>query len=139
MQSRPAETSGKAPIADDFFGEDSDDEADEESKVLSKKNAKQRDKSRSVTFSVPNDDEESSTIQLHALSGINEESKHFAMEAILKAEKAKGKKHKRTRKRNVHDEEVDLLQEDFTIDVQDERFTALHDDYAFALDPTNPQ
>ena len=31
------------------------------------------------------------------------------------------------------------VQEDFAIDVKDERFQAVHEDHTFAIDPTNPQ
>jgi len=65
------------------------------------------------------------------------EPKHFDMKAVLKAEKSKGKRRNRVRvkKGEVQDFE---LQEDFSIDVKDERFKALHEDHTFAIDPSNP-
>jgi hypothetical protein len=63
------------------------------------------------------------------------EPKHFNMKTILKAEKAskiKGKK-----KKKVADEHE--LQEEFSINADDERFKAVHEDHAFAIDPSNPR
>ncbi|KAJ6621688.1 hypothetical protein B0H10DRAFT_969749 [Mycena sp. CBHHK59/15] len=65
------------------------------------------------------------------------EPRHFDMKAILKAEKRakwKGKKGKK-----LADDEANEMQEDFTINVDDARFKVLHDDHAFAIDPSNPQ
>jgi len=66
------------------------------------------------------------------------EPKHFDMAAIIKVEKKKGKKHRGRRKETSGDDENEL-QDDFAIDVKDERFRALHEDHAFAIDPSNPQ
>ncbi|KAJ6575055.1 hypothetical protein B0H19DRAFT_1021865 [Mycena capillaripes] len=63
------------------------------------------------------------------------EPRHFDMKAILKAEKQakrKGKKHKKA------GDDADEMQGDFTIDVNDSRFQVLHDDHAYAIDPSNP-
>jgi NUC153 domain len=67
----------------------------------------------------------------------NAEPKHFNMKSVLKAEKKatrKGKKGKR--KGDVDDNET---QEGFVLDVNDDRFKAVHEDHAFAIDPSNPQ
>ena len=63
--------------------------------------------------------------------------KHFDMAAIIKAEKSTQRKHKRGKKKNDNDENE--IQDDFIIDVKDERFTALHEDHAFAIDPSHPK
>lgn len=68
----------------------------------------------------------------------NSERKHFDMTAITRAEKSGGKKHKERKKKSNGDNENEL-QDGFTIDVKDERFRALHEDHAFAIDPSNPQ
>ncbi|KAJ7634250.1 hypothetical protein DFH06DRAFT_1055429 [Mycena polygramma] len=65
------------------------------------------------------------------------EPRHFDMKAILKAEKQAKRKGKRRKK--AAGDEPDEIQEDFAIDVNDTRFQVLHDDYAYAIDPTNPQ
>ncbi|KAJ7092673.1 hypothetical protein C8R44DRAFT_646688 [Mycena epipterygia] len=65
------------------------------------------------------------------------EPRHFDMKAILKAEKQAKRKGKR--RKTVAEDEANEMQEDFTIDVNDSRFNVLHDNHAFAIDPTNPQ
>ncbi|KAF8642244.1 hypothetical protein AX16_009519 [Volvariella volvacea WC 439] len=62
------------------------------------------------------------------------EPQHFDMKAVIKAER-KGKKGKRQKRTPNEGENV---QEDFAIDVNDERFSALHEDHTFAIDPSNP-
>jgi hypothetical protein len=64
--------------------------------------------------------------------------KHFDMGAIIKAEKKERKNRKGRRKQAGSDDENEL-QDDFAIDVEDERFRALHEDHVFAIDPSNPQ
>jgi hypothetical protein len=64
-------------------------------------------------------------------------AKHFDMNAVLKAEKKRRRKGKG--KESKRDEQEYELQEDFSIDVKDERFKALHEDHTFAIDPSNPQ
>ena len=67
----------------------------------------------------------------------NAEPKHFNMKSVLKAEKkAKGRGKKGKRRGDVDDNET---QEDFVLDVNDDRFKAVHEDHAFAIDPSNPQ
>jgi DNA helicase IV len=65
------------------------------------------------------------------------EPRHFDMKAILKAEKQAKRKGKRGK--NVSRDAADEMQEDFTIDVNDSRFQVLHDNHAYAIDPSNPQ
>jgi len=55
--------------------------------------------------------------------------------SVTKAEK-KGKKRKGKKK---VDDEDDELQDEFVIDVKDDRFKAIHEDYQFAIDPSHPQ
>ncbi|KAL6866875.1 hypothetical protein J3F83DRAFT_741555 [Trichoderma novae-zelandiae] len=62
---------------------------------------------------------------------------HFDMNEILRAEKQKGKKAKYQKKKNKGD--AVGLQEDFEIDVKDERFKAVFDSHEFAIDPSNPK
>lgn len=64
--------------------------------------------------------------------------KHFDMAAIIKAEKNERKKRKGRKKKTGSDDENEL-QDDFAIDVKDERFRALHEDHVFAIDPSNPR
>lgn len=60
---------------------------------------------------------------------------HFDMNEILRAEKQKSKKKKYQKKTKT---EVGL-QEDFKMDVKDDRFKAVFDSHEFAIDPSNPK
>lgn len=60
---------------------------------------------------------------------------HFDMNEILRAEKQKGKKAKYQKKSK---REVGL-QQDFKINVKDDRFKAVFDSHEFAIDPSNPK
>ncbi|KAJ7596979.1 hypothetical protein C8J56DRAFT_1011547 [Mycena floridula] len=64
------------------------------------------------------------------------EPNHFNMKSVIKAEKGlrKGKGKDRKKKKR----EVEETQDDFSIDVTDSRFKALHEDHHFAIDPSNP-
>ncbi|QRV90901.1 pre-rRNA-processing protein ESF1 [Ceratobasidium sp. AG-Ba] len=72
--------------------------------------------------------------------GEGAEPKHFDMRAVLKAEKAErpGKKGRRKGKKNASDETNAEDGQGFRVDVKDERFSVLHDDHEFAIDPSNP-
>lgn len=59
----------------------------------------------------------------------------FDMKEIMKREKLAAKKGKLGKKAKKLLEETD----DFEIDTQDPRFSALHESHHFAIDPTNPQ
>lgn len=64
--------------------------------------------------------------------------KHFDLKAVLKAEKTNTKLRKKKGKQRSTGHE-DEIQEDFSLDVADNRFAALHEDPKFAIDPSNPQ
>ena len=123
---------GKAP-ADDFFARsEGEEDSDGESLHVGRKDTgEQRNK-----IWKPSTKEELSLLVAPDQPG--SEPKHFDMAAIIKAEKNKGKKRKGWRKKTSGDDENEL-RDDFAIDVKDERFRALHEDHAFAIDPSNPQ
>lgn len=74
--------------------------------------------------------------ELALLASGEEEPKHFDMKAILKSEKKTKRKGKHKETNSVEETET---QDDFSIDVLDERFKAVHEDHNFAIDPSNPQ
>ncbi|KAI0594394.1 hypothetical protein F4775DRAFT_433421 [Biscogniauxia sp. FL1348] len=61
---------------------------------------------------------------------------HFNMDEITRAEKRKFKKGKKGKKEVV---DHGGLQEDFKMNVQDDRFKAVFDSHEFAIDPSNPK
>ncbi|KAF9044598.1 hypothetical protein BDZ89DRAFT_1127998 [Hymenopellis radicata] len=104
---------------DDFF--DADSEEDLVEKPL-KTNKAGKEKER-----IPQD--------LSHLVDEEDDGKHFDLKAILKAEK----KSKRKGKKSKDAAPTDETQPDFSIDVADSRFSVLHEDPTFAIDPSNPQ
>lgn len=63
---------------------------------------------------------------------------HFDMAEIARAEKQKFKKGKSKKKQNTTEEEGGI-QDDFTVDVGDDRFKAVFDSHEYAIDPSNPK
>ncbi|KAI0698440.1 hypothetical protein C8T65DRAFT_12783 [Cerioporus squamosus] len=143
-------------LGDDFFGADSEDEGsagDTEDEVpRGKKGKKDKDKDKKGKGKGKGrwaDDEEEeraarveSTAEelalLAASDNPNGEVKHFDMKAVLRAEKQKGKKRKGKKGKKGADDGENELQEDFSIDVKDDRFKAVLEDHTFAIDPSNP-
>jgi len=124
--------SGGKTQYDGFFGSESDEDDvnDRETQRVFGENArKKEDRQRIFT---PH--KEATVKELSSPQNVQEESKHFDMKMVLKAEKRRVRS-KKDRK-DTHEQE---LQEDFTIDVNDVRFKALHEDHRFAIDPTSPQ
>jgi hypothetical protein len=123
---------GKLP-ADDFFAQSEGEEDSDEPLRGGRRAAggEQGDKTRK-----PSTKEELSL--LIAPDEPDSGPKHFDMAAIVKSEKNKGKKRKGRRNKTGGDDENEL-QDNFSIDVKDERFRALHEDHVFAIDPSNPQ
>ncbi|EPQ60624.1 hypothetical protein GLOTRDRAFT_102368 [Gloeophyllum trabeum ATCC 11539] len=117
--------------ADDFFGSDSEGASAVEGDVSSERKGKSKG---SISRHVSTAEELS---LLAAADNPEAAPRHFDMKAVVKSEKARGKK--RRSKKNPLDEGENETQEDFKIDVQDERFAALHEDYNFAIDPSNPR
>lgn len=132
-------------VGDDFFEVDSGDDESGEEDVPSRsqkggpkkkgKDAKGRKVSPEAISRPVTTAEELGL--LVASDNPNAEPKHFNLKAVLKAEKKLKGKGKRGKKNRAEDENE--IQEDFSIDVKDERFKALHEDHTFAIDPSNPQ
>lgn len=121
------------PYADDFFAQSEGEDDSDESPRARRRDARgaQENKVRK-----PSTKEELSL--LIAPDELDSGPKHFDMAAIIKAEKNEPKKRKTRRKKTGGDDENEL-QDNFTINVKDERFRALHEDHVFAIDPSNPQ
>ena len=139
LKERAEEQGGKGRIDDDFF--DAPSEGEEESDTFERP---RQDKFKAIgkdRATSPNPPRHESTVDelalLVASDNPSAEPEHFNMKSVLKAEKkAKGKWEKRTKKGNIDDNET---QRDFVLDVNDDRFKAVHEDHKFAIDPSNPQ
>ena len=133
-------------LEDDFFGADSDEEAEE----LDAPPPREKSKDKRGKRKGGNDEGdhegrarvESTAEELALLAASDKpdgEVKHFDMKAVLRAEKQKGKKKKGKKSRKGADDDENEAQEDFAIDVKDERFKAVLEDHTFAIDPSHPQ
>ncbi|PPQ62833.1 hypothetical protein CVT24_000527 [Panaeolus cyanescens] len=123
---------------DEFFEGSSggEEETKKEPKTKTKGDKRKKDKD-AATEGEPTSRKEATAEELALLvasDNTNAEPKHFSLKSVIKAEKGKKLKGKKNKKGDDHDE----AQEDFVMDVKDERFKALHEDHEFAIDPTNP-
>ncbi|TFK94459.1 hypothetical protein K466DRAFT_536116 [Polyporus arcularius HHB13444] len=138
-------------LGDDFFVADSEDEGsagDTEDEVPRGKKGKGKvSAKKGKGRKAGGDDEEraarvESTAEelalLAASDNPNGEVKHFDMKAVLRAEKKKGRKKKGKKGKKGADDGENEIQEDFSIDVKDDRFKAVLEDHTFAIDPSNP-
>jgi hypothetical protein len=122
--------------ADDFFAQSDGEEDSDETPHAGRRAARGERREQGNKARKPSTKEELSL--LVAPDKLDSGPKHFDMAAIIKTEKNKRKKREgRRKKTGAYDENE--LQDDFTIDVKDERFSALHEDHVFAIDPSNPQ
>ncbi|XP_033638368.1 ESF1 homolog [Asterias rubens] len=65
--------------------------------------------------------------------------KHFNLKAIMENEQNQGKKMSRKKKRKLQQEETAKFEDDFEIDVKDQRFQAMFSSHLYAMDPSDPQ
>ena len=144
----------KKGVDDDFFAQDSDEDEEGEDRKSKKERSKSKNGKKGGRDETENGSDSETEIdsrrpateaELELLVAPDDTQdsggihNHFDMKSIIKAEKTKGKSKKfKNKKRNKQGEEEEL-QEDFQIDVKDDRFKALHEDHTFAIDPSNPQ
>ncbi|KAF8552597.1 hypothetical protein OG21DRAFT_1415886 [Imleria badia] len=127
----------KSSFDDKFFGVESDSQHEEEEA------SPNQPKKKSAKVKRPVESSEAELALLAASDNPHGEPAHFDMKAVLKAEK-QGKNRKsrhksKKRGRNNLDDGAGETQDDFVIDVKDDRFAVIHEDHQFAIDPTNPQ
>ncbi|KAL6710188.1 pre-rRNA-processing protein esf1 [Coniothyrium glycines] len=117
------------PFNDPFFASDPEEAA---------KATRKESKSKRATKRAEQAKQEQATAaeraNLELLMADEDDSKlrHFDMNEIVKAEKAK-KKGKKAKKN------VSAVEDSFTINTSDPRFAKLYDSHEFAIDPTNPR
>ncbi|KAJ2920232.1 hypothetical protein MD484_g144, partial [Candolleomyces efflorescens] len=126
-------------VEDDFFEGESEEEGDasDSGRHHTASKGKKKKGGEKQTAEVNGRGQEATTEELALLVSSNNpdaDPKHFDFKAVLKAEK--GGKRKKRGKKEKHGE--DETQQDFVLDVQDERFQVLHEDHQFAIDPSNP-
>ena len=133
---------GKRPkgkqLDDDFFEQASDEEVLDEDFGRDRHSKDRRTKGRKALDQQDSSLRPEATAEELALLVASDnptEPNHFNLKSVIKAEKQK--KRKKGRKANGVD--VNETQEDFVLDVKDERFKVLHEDHQFAIDPSNPQ
>lgn len=123
---------------DEFFGLESDGQHEDE-----EEGSPNQSKKTSMKPRRPSESSKAELALLAASDNPHGEPAHFDMKAVLKAEKqgkSKKSRHKsKKRDGNDVDDGPGETQNDFVIDVKDDRFAAIHEDHQFAIDPTNPQ
>lgn len=117
---------------DDFFAAGSDDEVEPPKKASKKKKGSKASEAESASRKDATKEELALLV-----TGDSAETgaQHFDLSAVIKAEKLK----KRRTKNKKAAPQLDDLQEDFVIDVADNRFAAIHQDHSYAIDPSNPR
>ncbi|KAF9237724.1 hypothetical protein BU15DRAFT_48280 [Melanogaster broomeanus] len=134
-------------LDDEFFGVESDSDRKQHSSDQSGKKYKKSDRNLRDSSPAPTPRQPSTKAELALLATSDNphgEAAHFDMKAVLKSEKqSKSKKSRhKSKKRETEDDADDgpnETQNDFVIDVKDDRFAALHEDHQFAIDPSNPR
>ncbi|KAH9858106.1 hypothetical protein C2E23DRAFT_164513 [Lenzites betulinus] len=134
----------KKSLDDDFFDGGSDDESEAAEAPRDKKSKGKGKEGKRKVKAVDDEDKPArveSTAEELALIAASEnpdaEIKHFDMKAVLRSEKRGGKK-KRGKKGKKGAEDEAEVQEEFAIDVKDDRFKAVLEDHTYAIDPSNP-
>lgn len=128
----------KEDEGDDFFDADSDEDVAREAKAPKKKDGKKKRKDDGEAVAREGEATAEELALLVTSNNPDGETKHFDFKAVLKVEK-NGKKKRKGKKDKRLEAAADELQEDFAIDVKDDRFKAIHEDHQFAIDPSNPQ
>lgn len=148
---------GPGGFDDDFFKEDADEafaafdagedleSGDEIGEKRKKKEGKlsKREKREKKEQQEVDDREAQAELALLVASDSDDDpsrvGRHFDMRSILKAEKNEGKKSRGKGKGKGKRDEEGGKKDEFEIDVGDSRFKSLHEDYDFAIDPSNPK
>lgn len=132
------EQQSKGGINDDFFDEEEGETLSLSKTSKDRKSGKDRKSSKVSSNAGPRHESTAEELALLAASSNPiAEPKHFNLKSVLKAEKKTKGKRKKTKNKGVPEENE--IQEDFVIDVKDDRFRALYEDHMFAIDPSNPQ
>ncbi|CAO2654575.1 Nn.00g113080.m01.CDS01 [Neocucurbitaria sp. VM-36] len=131
-----AETAVAAPDSDDedpfndpFFADDPKEAAKASKVDFKAKRAKKREEKEQQAQATA---AERANLELLMADEDDSKMRHFDMNEIVKAEKAK-KKGKKAKK------DVPVIEDNFKINTADPRFAKLYESHEFAIDPTNPR
>jgi hypothetical protein len=92
-----------------------------------------KDKEKKERKSKDEEEKERAELELLLLDQ-QSQKEHFVAKDVIKSEKAKSKKQKKKNQKALLE-----TQDEFKLDLNDPRFSALMDDHQFHIDPTNPQ
>lgn len=128
----------KEKVDDEFFEADSEQEGKAADGGKPRKGKGKKDRKGGAEEEEKPMQKEATEEELTLLVASNNpdaEPKHFNLKSVIKAEKNK----KRRKGRKDKKEDDGEAQEDFKLNVKDDRFKVLFEDHQFAIDPTNPQ
>lgn len=147
------EVNGKIGFDDPFFASDNDDDFEKalaaEQEGRSSKTATASKNKAGAKKAAPDNSRKGASAQdlqevVESEGEASDTGGHFSIKDILKAEQAENgkksrwakKKEKKTKAKD--DEREHQVQENFAIDVEDERFQGVFNDHRFSLDPSHP-
>ena len=117
-------------LSDPFFAEELGQDFDKKKDSKNKKKKKTK-----KTTDELNDDAGKGNLGLMVMDS-DDEKEHFDFKHILEAENKEGKKKKKWKKKK---KELDIpIQDNFSVDVADTRFSAVYSRPEFNIDPTDP-
>lgn len=122
-------------LEDDFFEQESGDDGAEVKPTKKSHRKTKKGTAEEDTLPARTEATAEELALLVSSDNPNAEPKHFNLKSVIKSEKQK--KRRKGRKGKVEDDQE--AQEDFVVNVKDERFKALFEDHQFAIDPSNPQ
>jgi len=68
----------------------------------------------------------------------NDHKRHFSLKKIMQEENMSEKKKRRKKRKKLEDDNVDMRPDDFKINVDDDRFSALFTSHKYNVDPSDP-
>jgi hypothetical protein len=134
-EDQPKTSKGKADVDEEDPWNDPFFEAGPDSAKAEKAEAKKAKKAKKREEQEQEEKKASERANLELLMVDDEDSnmRHFDMNEIMKAEKAKKKNKKKSKTEST------TVEDGFKIDTEDPRFAKLYESHEFAIDPTNPR
>lgn len=120
--------------------EKAEKEVKDDSKAEKKgnKGKKADDKSKDVELNGKaeiDDDKKKAELELLMMNEGEDEHNHFNMKDVIRSEK----QNKRKGKKGKAKIDSEMVQDDFKVDLNDDRFAEVFEDHSFAIDPTNSE